>query len=684
MYDDVTSALIRSTPRVDGFEPDRLPELLTQCYTKISTLRLQVTQGQETTDGELLETVSSLRTLATTLEIYAVLSPQAGDREAAAFVSASAHQLLGEARRLFGSDEEIAPSSLRANSVPSEVSAALLFLAAGYPSDASEVIRKMAPVDPSARHTQLLLSLVDLCEGHLNAILPRRLEITGLEEPDAAAEQLLWVRILDSLQFLARRFLGELPEDQAFEQYFAQLEIVRQLAVRPLPIPESVRSELQVEEEIISTYAGPHHLATLLIAAGRGLDGRGLIEAPRPTDPPSDDWSRYIRARVNTRPFLWTNHMEALHGGLLDRGVSAVITFPTGAGKSTLSELKIAATVLAGGKVIYLAPTLALVAQVGRNVKEMLSEANVQEDIWDDQFYALPEVALERAVSVMTPDRCLFLLTLYPDSFKDVSLIVFDECHFLHFSAESSNTRPVSAMLGFLQLFELAPEADILLMSAMVKNGKDLADWLEFARERRCMAFDAAWKPTRQARGSIVFSEDEINKVRSLIPAKGDIPQKSLRAQPSAFVCLQQKWTSTELVDYRRLPLISDRTPLKGQRRYFGVSLNLDTTACASSIANIAARKGLRVIVFFHNPSSIGTAMKFVSKGNTDESFKPTAYEGRLIQAASLELGGDDFVLLPNSIAGGHYGDLLLEEREIVEGAFARESGIKSCFRPIR
>ena len=54
----------------------------------------------------------------------------------------------------------------------------------------------------------------------------------------------------------------------------------------------------------------------------------------------------------------------------MDVGRSAVLVLPTGAGKTTISELKIAATLAAGRKVIFLVPTLALVDQLRDDLAE--------------------------------------------------------------------------------------------------------------------------------------------------------------------------------------------------------------------------------------------------------------------------------------------------------------------------
>ena len=83
------------------------------------------------------------------------------------------------------------------------------------------------------------------------------------------------------------------------------------------------------------------------------------------------------------RPYLWRNHRNAIDMGYLERGVSSAISFPTGGGKSTLAELKIAVALLLGQKVVFLAPTNALVDQTATALKKTFEDFEVVGDIGD-------------------------------------------------------------------------------------------------------------------------------------------------------------------------------------------------------------------------------------------------------------------------------------------------------------
>jgi len=96
------------------------------------------------------------------------------------------------------------------------------------------------------------------------------------------------------------------------------------------------------------------------------------------------------------------------------------------------------------------------------------------------------------------------LLSMQPKAFADLGLIVFDECHLLHPRKEDRGRRGLDAMLAILNLTRIAPSADLLLLSAIMKNAGAVAGWLGSLTDRESLALDLAWKPTRQVRGCVV------------------------------------------------------------------------------------------------------------------------------------------------------------------------------------
>jgi hypothetical protein len=250
-------------------------------------------------------------------------------------------------------------------------------------------------------------SVIDLARGQLGAIVNRTWTAPAeLELSDGTATLLLWTELLRGVQGLAARLLGNegAPAQPNSAEVFA--------AVRDLSVDEIT---FDGTAQVFSVFSGPHHLASLLYGASEVLAEAAVINIQTPPDIGGDSWKEFLRGLSRRRPYLWPNHVQAIAEGYLVPGSSAVVSFPTGAGKSTLAELKIGVARLQGKKVVFLAPTLALVDQVTSDLKKTFPEA--QTTMADELE---PEDLTN--IAVMTPERCLTLLGFSPAAFEDVGL----------------------------------------------------------------------------------------------------------------------------------------------------------------------------------------------------------------------------------------------------------------------
>ncbi len=236
----------------------------------------------------------------------------------------------------------------------------------------------------------------------------------------------------------------------------------------------------------VSIFPGPCHLASLLIAVARDMSRRAVVSLPPPSGVDPVRWHTYLERLARRRPVLWRNHREAIESRYLDLGVSAAVGFPTGAGKSALAELKIATALLADRSVIFLAPTHALVDQTRNSLARAFPRANVRHEYLDDGSFA-PDENAPPNVLIMTPEACLARMSFDASFFEDTGLLVFDECHLLHPSAPAADRRALDAMLCVLNFARLAREADFLLLSAMMKNTTEIAEWIEDLTARHCL-----------------------------------------------------------------------------------------------------------------------------------------------------------------------------------------------------
>ncbi len=499
MYDPETAALIRLTPQLDGLNVDDLPDTLSRAFAEIVAARVRLrtdTIGQE----ELPDIVNFARRLALTNEALVSLAPRREGRSAAAFVAATAHQLSFNALRI----GVTAPRETRLDpqSISSDIAAMLLFLVAEATADANEIADRI--ILPSERSVErsLIAALRALARGRLKMILETRLisrtQIRHGTQSDTAASALYYT-LLRGVRALATR-LGSAAADP--DDPIALFEHVRSLSVA-----ESDGSEGLDGTGPLGAFAGPFHLASLLIAVANDLSGGAVILLPPPTGVDPEKWRASMTQVAESRPYLWRNHRVAIEEGYLEPGCSAAVGFPTGAGKSALSELKINTVLLAGKTVVFLAPTHALVDQTTGSLRRAFPTARVQRERADEFGFVTGGEDLPN-ILVMTPEACLMLMGFEPAVFDQVGLLIFDECHLLHPSKTGQDRRAVDAMLCVLNFARLAPDADLLLMSAMMKNTEEIAAWVETLSGRPAVALSHAWKPTRQLRGCVVYEND--------------------------------------------------------------------------------------------------------------------------------------------------------------------------------
>jgi hypothetical protein len=235
----------------------------------------------------------------------------------------------------------------------------------------------------------------------------------------------------------------------------------------------------------------------LLLAADKGIEEAALTRLPPPAGADRTFWSSWLQDRAKKFPFVWPNHRDAIAKGFHQIGKSAVVILPTGAGKTTASSLKIAGALARRKKVVFLAPTHALVEQLTEDLQEMFPKSLLGSVVSSDFDLLFLADTQFQEIEVMTPERCLAMLSFAPDAFSDVGLLVFDECHLL--SPQSGKIRrALDGMLCILAFNRVVPGADMLFLSAMLKNGADFAAWIGDLTGRECVDVDLLWKPSRQ------------------------------------------------------------------------------------------------------------------------------------------------------------------------------------------
>ncbi len=231
-------------------------------------------------------------------------------------------------------------------------------------------------------------------------------------------------------------------------------------------------------------------------------------------------------ASRDAKPILdtWYPQREAIYSGsLLDPTRSAVVvSLPTSSGKTFLAEMAIAqALAEKNGKVIYTAPTRALVSQVARNLKRDLGASvevriaspayeldAVEDEILSDDFDVL----------VTTPEKFDLLFRIGHKSVDRIALVVVDEAH--NIACEDRGAR-LELLLASLRRERLCR---FLLLTPFAKNASQLATWLG-GQAGASVHID--WRPNDRMVG-VAYAASRNNepylKLETVASVHGDFP----------------------------------------------------------------------------------------------------------------------------------------------------------------
>lgn len=239
-------------------------------------------------------------------------------------------------------------------------------------------------------------------------------------------------------------------------------------------------------------------------------------------------------------------------------------------------------------------------------------------------------------------------------------------------------------MWTLLSLLQRSPDVDVVLISAMVRNGKAVADWLGVATARPATVLELPWKPTRQVRGVVVYEASDIRRLEGTLAtrkqASGTVkPRKAdkagVGAQPIGLFCHTQVWATNS--GFAKFPVLPGSAPL-GVSDYWRVTVNRNEVG--GQLLGAMAQAKMRPIVF---SQQVGWTAKIANAGARllEEAgsleVELTDEEKALFDAAAVELGDARHV---EGIYGGrigvHHGLLLQPERAAVEAAFRRSNGL--------
>ncbi len=653
MFNSVTAERLRSLPPVDGVDSQRVPQILSQVYAHIVGLKTKYEAGVlNFEDREMDEDYQLLNNLAFTLELYLESGRFDKEQDAIAFVAAMSHKLMSKLR-------ETKKEPLTLETVPSDLVSVLMFVIGGYVADAEELSYEIKRRDDERESCwRVKQDICLLVRGKLHDLTRSRKATLDKAILEGYAEDLLWNHLSDGIRSLAVNIVEGSNND--YTSFFKKVE--------------DLSSFWEKDADNRYDFPGVSRLARLLLMASKILENQSVLKRidSHVSTPGQHELIQRIAIK---RPYLWRNHIDAIERGFLREGMNSVVTFPTGAGKSTLVDLKIVQHVATGGKVVYIVPTHALEYQVKNNMSKLLNSEKYKYLSFGKEFTTQEEDDLP--VMVMTPERCSTLLALNPKVFEDVTLVMMDEFHIIG----EDGHRSLGAMYSLVSLLAIVPNADFVLVSAMVENGKEIADWIADTTKRECLDLSMAWKPTSQLQGCIVYPMKEMDELQSLAKKEKNTrkwkqPSNSLRKElvaiPYCLFSLCNTWESDKFSDYYLTPILDHQVQLGVNKTW---NLIGNRNQVAKELAKKFASIRMKTIVFVENPSQANSLVKRIDE-ETGKTPLPDKLRKRR-ESIITEFGDDNCTYLKENMGAlPHHAQLLNEEKLAMESLFKGESDI--------
>jgi len=198
---------------------------------------------------------------------------------------------------------------------------------------------------------------------------------------------------------------------------------------------------------------------------------------------------------------LYPPQEEAIHAGALE-GKNLILASPTASGKTLIAELCALKHILEKeGKVLYLTPLRALASEKyqefkryaaikkrdGRRVSVGISTGDYDSsDPWLERY----------DIIITTNEKADSLLRHRARWMDEISLIVADEVHLLNDAERGPTLEVVLA-----RLMQINPDAQLLALSATVKNAEEAAEWLKAG------SITTEWRPVVLKEGVLLHKE---------------------------------------------------------------------------------------------------------------------------------------------------------------------------------
>ncbi|MFC1752328.1 DEAD/DEAH box helicase [Thermoproteota archaeon] len=198
---------------------------------------------------------------------------------------------------------------------------------------------------------------------------------------------------------------------------------------------------------------------------------------------------------------LYPSQIEAVKADVLS-GENMLLVTPTASGKTLIAILTAGKTVIEkGGKVIYLTPLRALAKEKYDEFKifETLKKSdgnNIKVVLSSGDYDSSSSFLKQGDIIILTNEKFDSLLRHGISWIDEVMLFVTDEIHLI---GDAYRGPTIETILT--KIISFVPGAQILSLSATIKNSKELAKWLN------SKIVDTKWRPVKLVEGVYLYGE---------------------------------------------------------------------------------------------------------------------------------------------------------------------------------
>ncbi len=195
-------------------------------------------------------------------------------------------------------------------------------------------------------------------------------------------------------------------------------------------------------------------------------------------------------------------------------GKNLVLAIPTASGKSLVAYLAMLQAVLRGGKALYIVPLKALASEKYEDLSKFADLGiRVAESTGD--FDEVDAKLHRYDIVVSTSEKADSLLRHRTKWLDQLSVVVADEVHLMN-----DPDRGPTLEVTLVKFRTFNPGAQLIALSATIKNSRDLAEWLD------AELVTSDWRPVPLKEG--VYSDGEVfftdNSRRRLGAGKASTP----------------------------------------------------------------------------------------------------------------------------------------------------------------